>query len=155
MARPFHRGWRLLCSLAVAGGVHAAAAAAAAGEQFETTAGNLLVVLRDSPGENKQDESLQPYGQLEGTMPDGRRVHFETSWYQYLGDMHIRLVFDGGQSLQSASPNDLERLKLSPEEALDLAVSNLRRVYGGPTASPRGAVSGRADPGPLHSSRWS
>jgi hypothetical protein len=135
MARVFHHGWRLLCGLAFAVGVNAAPAAAA-GEQIETTAGNLMVVLRESPGENKQDESLQPYGKLESTMPDGRRVQFETSWYQYLGDMHIRLVFDGSRTLQSASPDDLTRLHLTPAAALDLAVANLRRVYGAPTVQP-------------------
>jgi hypothetical protein len=135
MARAFHRGWRLLCGLAVAGGVHAAPAAPA-GEQIETSAGNLLVVLRESPGENKQDESLQPYGKLEGTMPDGRRVEFATSWYQYLGDMHVRLVFEGQRSLQSASPDDLTRLHLTPGEALDVAVANMRRVHGEPMVQP-------------------
>lgn len=136
MARMLDRGWRLLCGLAVAGGVHAASLPPPAGEQIETSAGNLLVVLRESPGENKQDESLQPYGKLEGTMPDGRRVEFETSWYQYLGDMHVRLVFDGHRSLQSASPEDLTRLHLTPREALEVAVANLRRVYGAPTVQP-------------------
>ena len=68
-------------------------------------------------GENKQDESLQPFGKLRATMADGREIELETSWYQYLGDMHIRLVFDGAQTLQSASPEDLSRLRLSPDEA--------------------------------------
>lgn len=103
-------------------------------ETFDTSAGNLLVVLRESEGENKQDESLQPFGKVTARMPDGRRIEFDTSWYQYLGDMHIRLVFDGAQTMQSASPEDLERLRLSPQEALDLAVDNLRRVYGAPSA---------------------
>lgn len=105
-------------------------------QAFDVSAGNLLVVLRESRGENKQDESLQPFGKVTARMPDGRRLEFDTSWYQYLGDMHIRLVFDGGQSMQSASPEDLSRLRLSPEEALSLAVSNLRRVYGAPAVRP-------------------
>jgi uncharacterized protein YtpQ (UPF0354 family) len=99
---------------------------------FDVSAGNLLVVLRESQGENKQDESLQPFGKVTARMPDGRHIEFDTSWYQYLGDMHIRLVFDGGQSMQSASPEDLTRLRLSPEEALKVAIANLRRVYGVP-----------------------
>ncbi len=109
---------------------------AQANEDFETSARNLLVVLRESHGENKQDESLQPFGKLRATLPDGREIQLETSWYQYLGDMHIRLVFDGAHSLQSASPSDLSRLKLSPEEALKLAVANLRRRYGSPAVAP-------------------
>jgi hypothetical protein len=102
----------------------------------DTSAGNLLVVLRESVGENKPDEELQPYGRITAVMPDGKRVEMAPSWYRYLGDMHIRLVFDGGQSLQSALPNDLERLRLSPEDALDLAVRNLKRMYGTPHATP-------------------
>lgn len=110
--------------------------AAQAAEAFETSASNLLVVLRESHGENKQDESLQPFGKLRATLADGREIQLETSWYQYLGDMHIRLVFDGAQSLQSASPADLSRLKLSPDDALKLAVANLRRRYGSPAVAP-------------------
>lgn len=112
------------------------AAPPAASEDIDTGAGNLLVVLRESRGENKQDETLQPYGRLAGTLPDGRRVEFETSWYRYLGDMHIRLVFEGSRSLQSASPDDLARLHLSANQALALAVANLRRLHGTPTVQP-------------------
>jgi hypothetical protein len=105
-------------------------------EGFDTSARNLLVVLRESHGENKQDESLQPFGKFHATMADGREIELETSWYQYLGDMHIRLVFDGTGSLQSASPADLSRLKLSPDGALKLGIANFRRRYGTPEVVP-------------------
>jgi hypothetical protein len=134
-----NRVFRLCLGILVAcGSLPALAATAASGKEdtFETTANNLIVVLRESAGENKQDEELRPYGKVTARMPDGKRVELAMSWYQYLGDMHIRLVFDGGQSLQSASPNDLERLGLTPEDALDLAVKNLRRVYGAPSVEP-------------------
>jgi uncharacterized protein YtpQ (UPF0354 family) len=113
-----------------------AGAATAAPEPADTGAGKLLVVLRESRGENKQDESLQPFGAIRATLADGREIELETSWYRYLGDMHIRLVFDHGQSMQSLSPDDLRRLNLSPEEALRVAIANLRRVYGEPAAQP-------------------
>lgn len=103
---------------------------------FDIGAGNLLVVLRESSGENKQDESLKPFGKVHATLADGRDIELDTSWYQYLGDMHIRLVFDGEQTMQSASPEDLERLHLTPDEALELAVANLLRVYGRPATQP-------------------
>lgn len=105
-------------------------------ETFEATEGNLLVVLRESPGANKQDEILRPFGKISARMPDGREVEFEASWFQYLGDMHLRLVFDGERRVQSASPEDLQRLRLSPEAALRRAVENLRRRYGTPVAEP-------------------
>jgi hypothetical protein len=103
---------------------------------FEVNASNLLVVLRESPGANKQDESLTPFGKISARAADGREFEFEASWFQYLGDMHLRLVFDGERRVQSASPDDLERLRLSPEEALARAVDNLRRRYGEPVAQP-------------------
>lgn len=127
---------RIALASALAWSTAATGHAAPDAEDFDTGAGNLLAVLRESAGENKQDEALRPYGPLQATMPQGQRVEFETSWYQYLGDMHIRLVFDGARTLQSASPDDLARLQLTPDEALRLAVANLRRVYGVPHVQP-------------------
>jgi hypothetical protein len=130
---------RFLCSagaLLLAGTQAAAADAPGEAEVFEETASNLIVVLRETPGANKQDEGLHPFGKISARMPDGREVEFEASWYQYLGDMHLRLVFDGRQKVQSAMPEDLQRLRLSPEEALVRAVHNLRQRYGAPVAQP-------------------
>jgi hypothetical protein len=135
MAIEAHRAARFCLALACAALVHLHGAAQTP-EARETGAGNLLVVLRESQGENKQDESLQPFGKLRATMDDGREIELETSWYRYLGDMHIRLVFDGAKTLQSASPEDLSRLQLSPDEALKVAIANLRRVYGLPVVMP-------------------
>jgi hypothetical protein len=105
-------------------------------ETFELSASNLLVVLRESPGANKLDEGLSPFGKITARAADGREFEFEASWFQYLGDMHLRLVFDGERRVQSAMPDDLRRLKLSPEAALAQAVDNLRRRYGEPVAEP-------------------
>jgi hypothetical protein len=114
----------------------ATTACAQSEQAFDTSAGNLLVVLRESRGQNKPDEALRPFGKVRGVLADGREVDVDISWYKYLGDMHIRLVFDGGQTMQSASPEDLARLHLTPDEALELAIANLERVYGAPTARP-------------------
>lgn len=105
-------------------------------ETFDESAGNLLVVLRESPGANKLIEGLSPFGMISARAADGREFQFEASWFQYLGDMHLRLVFDGTRRVQSALPEDLARLKLSPEQALAIAVQNLRRRYGEPVAEP-------------------
>ena len=105
-------------------------------EHFDASAANLLVVLRESPGANKLDEGLTPFGKISARAADGREFEFEASWFQYLGDMHLRLVFDGQRRVQSAMPDDLERLRLSPQEALDRAVDNLRERYGAPLAEP-------------------
>jgi hypothetical protein len=125
----------LACALAAGSGA-APATESREPESFEVTEANLLVVLRESPGSNKQEESLTPFGRISARMPDGRDIEFEASWFQYLGDMHLRLVFDGERRVQSALPEDLHRLRLSPEEALARAIDNLRRRYGTPTAEP-------------------
>ncbi|HSV48093.1 MAG TPA: hypothetical protein VLJ58_20050 [Ramlibacter sp.] len=127
-----------LLRLALLAVLAAPALAAAPAEEpgFDIGAGNLLAVLRESSGANKQDESLEPYGKLNAALEDGSRIEIETSWYHYLGDMHIRLVFEGPGNLQSASPQDLARLHLQPEQALELAIANLRRMYGQPAAQP-------------------
>src|SRR5262249_12888544 len=106
------------------------------GGEFDTSASNLLVVLRETPGANQQDEMLRPFGKISAKTADGREFELEVSWFQYLGDMHLRLVFDGDRRVQSASPEDLQRLRLSPEQALDRAVNNLRQRYGEPVAQP-------------------
>lgn len=121
---------------ALVGALAGAPALARDTEAFEASESNLLVVLRESPGSNKQDESLKPFGAISARMPDGREVEFEASWFQYLGDMHLRLVFDGQRRVQSALPEDLHRLRLTPEQALQHAVDNLRRRYGMPVAEP-------------------
>jgi hypothetical protein len=116
---------------------------------FDTRAGNLIAVLRESAGANQEQETLLPYGTLRAQLPDGSQVELETSWFRYVGDMHIRLVFDSRTQLQSASPDDLDRLRLDPEQAVQVAVGNLRRTYGAPEVRPWTGrlmqVSGRAD----------
>jgi len=95
-----------------------------------------MVVLRESPGTNKQDDALAPMGKAKAHLQDGREIEIDTGWYSYLGDMHIRFVFDTPTHMPGASPKDLERLGLSPEAALQLAVKNIKRVYGEPRATP-------------------
>lgn len=101
---------------------------------FDDSAANLMVVLRESPGSSKPDETLVRSGKGKITLPEGREVDIDFAWYEYLGDMHIRFVFDTPTSLPHASPQDLERLGLTPEAALELAIKNIRRVYGEPRA---------------------
>lgn len=101
---------------------------------YDTSAANLMVVLRESPGSNKQDETLVRTGKGSTTLPDGREVEFDLAWFEYLGDMHVRFVFDTPTSLPHASPENLARLGLTPEAALELAVANIKRVYGEPYA---------------------
>jgi len=104
--------------------------------EWNDSADNLMVVLRESAGANKQDEALKPMGKAKARLQDGKEVEFDTGWFEYIGDMHVRFVFDSPQSMINATPKDLERLKLTPEQALRLAVANVKRVYGKPGAVP-------------------
>ena len=127
---------RMIPALGLALYCAALPAPAAEADSIDTSASNLVAVLRETPGANKQDEQLRAMGKLKAKLPDGREFEFEPSWFDYLGDLHLRLVFDGRQHVQSASPDDLERLQLTPEQALDLAVDNLRKRYGPAVAQP-------------------
>ncbi len=95
-----------------------------------------MVVLRESIGANKQDETLRPMGKVKGQLADGKEIEIDTGWLAFIGDMHIRFVFDSETSMRNATPGDLERLKLTPDKALAIAVANIKRVYGNPVAVP-------------------
>lgn len=125
---------RLLGALALC--IAWACAAPLHAQDFDTSAGNLLALLRESPGSNQSEEALHPLGRVQARLADGREVEIDASWFQYLGDMHVRLVFDGETSMQTASPEDLARLRLTPGEAVRQATDNLRRRYGAPTVRP-------------------
>lgn len=126
-----NRSW--MCALRIC---LALACAPAFAQGADTSAANLVPVLRESPGASRFTESLSPIGKVRAQLRDGSEVEIEGSWFHYLGDMHVRLVFDGETSLQMASPDDLLRLDLSPEKAVQRAVENLRQRYGEPEVKP-------------------
>lgn len=105
-------------------------------QEFDTGAGNLIAVLRESPGANQQAEALLPMGPVKARLTDGREVEIDACWFHFLGDMHVRLVFDGERSMQTAAPDDLRRLDLDTEQAIARAVDNLRHRYGSPQVRP-------------------
>jgi hypothetical protein len=105
------------------------------GQPVDKSAENLMVVLRESAGANTQSESLHPLGKGRVKLSDGREVEVEFAAFQFLGDMHVRFVFDGPTTLINATPQDLARLNLDPEHAIRLAVANIKRTYGNPVAT--------------------
>jgi hypothetical protein len=114
----------------------------------DSSARNLMVVLRESEGRNQEEERLVPVGKSKVTLADGKVVELDNAWFEYLGDMHVRFVFDAPRYMANAGPEDLQRLKLTPQQALTLAVENVKRVYGKPKAEPFAggimSVSGRS-----------
>jgi hypothetical protein len=98
---------------------------------------NFMVVVRESAGANRLDDAFKPMGKTKGRLPDGREIEIELASWEFIGDTHIRFVFDGPRSMINATPADLERLGIaSVDEALALAIGNIKRVYGNPVASP-------------------
>lgn len=92
---------------------------------------NLMVVLRESlDSEVRPDESLEFIGKGVVLTKDGKEIKAEFAHYAYIGDTHIRFVFDGPEVMVNATPSDLSRLNLTPEQALQVALGNIRRVYG-------------------------
>jgi hypothetical protein len=79
---------------------------------------------------------LLPMTKARAKLSDGKEVEFEMAAFALIGDMHIRFVFDGPSYMPNAKPQDLARLNLSAEQALQLAVGNIKRVYGNPVAKP-------------------
>jgi uncharacterized protein YtpQ (UPF0354 family) len=95
-----------------------------------------MVVVRESIGANRQSDTLVPTGKATAKLPDGREVEIETASWEYIGDTHIRFVFDGEQTMVNATPEDLKQLGLNTvEEALQLALENIKRAYGAPSAT--------------------
>ena len=105
-------------------------------QPVDRSAENLMAVLRPSGFDVREDETLKPIGKIRIQLPDGREIEREVAWFAFLGDMMVRFVFDGPFSMPSATPQDLARLNLSPDQALQLAVGNIKRVYGAPIAKP-------------------
>jgi hypothetical protein len=100
------------------------------------TRDNLMIVLRESAGRNKKDELLKPTGKIQARLPDGRQIEMEMASWEFIGDTHVRFVFDGARTMINAVPSDLVKLGLTNvDDALALAMANVKRVYGEPSAS--------------------
>ena len=98
---------------------------------------NLMVVVRESIGANRPEDTFTPTGKGKATLPDGRVIEMEMASWEYIGDTHIRFVFDGPRVMINATPQDLSQLGLKGvDDALVLALANFKRVYGEPSAKP-------------------
>lgn len=125
----------LLCGAWLLGAATAVAQPAAVGDVKSRD--NFMVVVREAFGANKPDEALQSAAGLPLKMPDGRAIVVDVAAWAFIGDTQIRFVFDAPDTLSSASRQDLAELKLATvDEALALALSNLKRVYGAPASQP-------------------
>jgi len=98
---------------------------------------NLMVVVRESAGANRADDGLVPMGKVKVKRLGDREAELDLAYWHFIGDTHIRFVFDGPQMTMDATPQDLKDLGIKRvDDALALALINLKRVSGLPAASP-------------------
>lgn len=98
---------------------------------------NFMVVVRELIGADKKDELLKPVGKTKAKFSDGTEIETEMAWWEFIGDTHIRFVFDGDQTMDNAAPGDLVKLGLTNvDDALALALKNLKQTYGEPQSTP-------------------
>jgi len=103
---------------------------------YDQSMGHLMVVLREVEGANKQDGTLKAAGPTKATLPSGEEVEMTPAWFDFIGDMQIRFVYDSPTSMRGLTAQEFAALKMSPEEALTVAIRNIKRVYGSPVVSP-------------------
>lgn len=127
---PFLPGLALVYGLVIAG-----SALGQRIDQIAPSVDNLRVVLREWQGGNKQDETLKPVGKMWAKF-DGKDIVMELAWYQFLGDMQIRFVFEGPESFKNATAEEFARLNLTPAAAVERALANIESVYGAPHTAP-------------------
>jgi len=95
---------------------------------------NVMVVLREVEGANKSDETLEPSGPLKATI-DGQAVEFSPACFNFLGDMHVRFVFDAPSAMRGLTAEEFATFHLTPEEGVKVAIASMERVYGPPVAA--------------------
>jgi hypothetical protein len=109
---------------------------AALATDYDMSLGNLMVVLREVEGANKQNNTMRPAGPAKATLPSGEQVEMTPAWFDFIGDMHIRFVYDSPTSMRGLTAEEFAAMKMSPEEAMALALKNIKRIYGSPVATP-------------------
>lgn len=122
----------LLCTFCVAATTQAQSANAT-----ERSRENFMVVVRESIGANRPDDTFTQTGKLKAQLADGHIVEMEMASWEYIGDLHVRFVFDSPQMMRNAIPQDLNELGLKGvDDALRLAMTNIKKTYGEPQAKP-------------------
>ena len=100
------------------------------------SAEKLMVVMRELAGANIETESFEQL-KVKAKSEDGKtNVELNMAWYEYIGDMHIRFVFDDKKTMRNATMQDLKVLNLSLDEALKLALKKIKATYGNPDTKP-------------------
>lgn len=96
---------------------------------------NFMLVLREVEGANKKEFGLVPTGPSTAMLEGGEKVTFNLAWFNLIGDMHVRFVMDGEHTMQNLTMEELSKMGVSPEQAVELAVANIKNRYGSPRAT--------------------
>lgn len=99
------------------------------------TPANFMVVLRESPGISLTRPSLDPIEQeLQSALSrDNEQLTQEQAWYHFLGDVHIRFVSYQDGIANSISRANFLTYQLSVEDAIEVALNNIRQTHGKPS----------------------
>lgn len=97
---------------------------------------NFMFVLREVEGSNKQEFGFHPAGPATGMLANGETVTLESAWFDLIGDMHVRFVSDGEYSMQNLTLEEFSALGLTPEQAAEIAIKNIKSRYGAPKSTP-------------------
>jgi hypothetical protein len=109
---------------------------AAATKKPDVPDADFMLVLRESEGANKRDFGYAPVPPSRLTLADGEEVTLENAWFEVIGDMHVRFVADGEHMMRNLSAEEFAVYRLTPEQAVEVAVRNIRSRYGAPRATP-------------------
>jgi hypothetical protein len=96
---------------------------------------NLMAVLREAVAENKQDEALKPVGSKRYMLANGKEVEVDIAAFEFIGDVQIRFVYDGPTAMRTLMRPEFDALGLRPEQALQVAMANIKRTHGEPTVT--------------------
>ena len=95
---------------------------------------NFMLVLREVEGANKQEFGFTPAGPSTGTLNNGETITINSAWFDLIGDMHVRFVIDGKRTMQNLTAEQFAAYGLSPEDAVTVAIANIKARYGEPKA---------------------
>jgi hypothetical protein len=96
----------------------------------------LLFVLRERPGADKPDATLQLVEPFSVPMPGGADATMAPAWYDLVGDLQLRLVRDTPDSMLALHAAELDELGLGADDAVAAALANLERRHGPPAVTP-------------------
>jgi hypothetical protein len=97
---------------------------------------NFMLVLREVEGANKQELGFDPSGPMTATLANGESATLESAWFNLIGDMHVRFVIDSEYSMQNLTAEEFSALGLTPQQAADIAITNIKKRYGAPKSTP-------------------